>query len=172
MMRRFKEYLFIFNYLGTLLALFGLLMLLPLLVQIYYREGAAGTQLMMAFIIPAAMLFSIGMLLQKKIPNRIPTVREGMVITALAWLLAAAVSSLPFIIGNGKPVVDALFEAASGITASGLTVFTGLDQLPRCLLFLAVAAAMGRGHRRPDFFPGRQFQGRQHFGRPLCRRGA
>jgi trk system potassium uptake protein TrkH len=135
MMRRFKEYLFIFNYLGTLLALFGLLMLLPLLVQIYYREGAAGTQLMMAFIIPAAMLFSIGMLLQKKIPNRIPTVREGMVITALAWLLAAAVSSLPFIIGNGKPVVDALFEAASGITASGLTVFTGLDQLPRCLLF-------------------------------------
>lgn len=135
MIQRFKEYIFILNYLGALLSLFGLLLFIPLVVQFYYRETMAGTHLIAAFTIPGLILFFGGILLQKNIPVRIPSVQEGMVITALAWIAAALVSSLPFIIGINKPVIDAIFEATSGITASGLTVFTGLDQLPKCLLF-------------------------------------
>jgi len=135
MMRRIKKYLFIVNYLGALLSLFGLLLFIPLIVQLYYRETIVGTHLIAAFTIPGLILLLGGIVLQKKIPVRIPSVQEGMVITALAWIVAALVSSLPFIIGINKPIVDAIFEATSGITASGLTVFTGLDQLPKCLLF-------------------------------------
>lgn len=135
MIRRIKKYLFIVNYLGALLTLFGLLLFMPLAVQLYYQENMPGTHLIAAFTIPGLILVFGGILLQKKIPVRIPSVREGMVITALAWLSAALASSLPFIIGINKPVIDAIFEATSGITASGLTVFTGLDQLPKCILF-------------------------------------
>ncbi|MCD6150622.1 MAG: TrkH family potassium uptake protein [Deltaproteobacteria bacterium] len=135
MIRRIKEYLFIVNYLGALLTLFGLLLFIPLIVQLYYQETMTDSHLIAAFTIPGLILFFGGILLQKKIPVRIPSVQEGMVITALAWLSAALVSSLPFIIGINKPVIDAIFEATSGITASGLTVFTGLDQLPKCILF-------------------------------------
>ncbi len=135
MIRHIRKYLFIANYLGALFTLFGLLLLIPLTVQLYYRETIPGTHLIAAFITPALTLFFGGILLQKKIPVIIPSVQEGMIITALAWISAALVSSLPFIIGINKPVIDAIFEATSGITASGLTVFTGLDQLPKCILF-------------------------------------
>jgi hypothetical protein len=47
---------------------------------------------------PAARFFAA-----KKIPARVPTVTEGMVITALAWLLASVVGGLVFVIGIHKP---------------------------------------------------------------------
>ncbi|MBN2332829.1 MAG: TrkH family potassium uptake protein [Deltaproteobacteria bacterium] len=135
MIKHVKQYLFILNYLGALLTIFGLLLFLPLFVQACYQEKMIGTHLFAAFALPGIGLILGGILMQKKIPIRIPTVKEGMMITALAWVSAAGVSSIPFIIGMKTPAINALFEATSGITASGLTVFTGLDSMPKCMLF-------------------------------------
>ncbi|MBN2231978.1 MAG: TrkH family potassium uptake protein [Deltaproteobacteria bacterium] len=135
MIRHVKERLFIFNYLGALLTIFGLLLFLPLAVQLWFAPDLTSTRLLAAFVLPALGLVVGGLTLQKKVPGRIPTVREGMIITALAWMTAALVSSLPFVIALGTSLPDAVFEATSGITASGLTVFTGLDRLPAAILF-------------------------------------
>ncbi|MCG6943651.1 MAG: TrkH family potassium uptake protein [Thiohalocapsa sp.] len=62
-------------------------------------------------------------------------VRDGFLIVALFWFLLSTLGAWPLVLGVGLSPVDALFEAASGLTTTGATVITGLDALPRSLLF-------------------------------------
>ncbi|HLT96775.1 MAG TPA: potassium transporter TrkG [Acidimicrobiia bacterium] len=56
---------------------------------------------------------------------------NGMVVVALTWLLVPAVSAIPFALsGHFRNVLDALFEAMSGFTATGLSVMADLDHSP------------------------------------------
>ena len=58
-------------------------------------------------------------------------------ITALFWTVLGLAGSLPFIISNetNLSVVDAVFESISGLTTTGATVITGLEFLPKSILF-------------------------------------
>jgi trk system potassium uptake protein TrkH len=57
--------------------------------------------------------------------------RDGFVIVTLFWSLLAAFGALPFLLGGITPqVVDAYFEAMSGLTTTGSSVISGLDRLP------------------------------------------
>jgi trk system potassium uptake protein TrkH len=59
--------------------------------------------------------------------------REGFLVVALTWLLAAAVGALPYVLYGeeelGHPV-DAFFEAMSGFTTTGASVVQDIDGLP------------------------------------------
>ena len=61
--------------------------------------------------------------------------REAFLATATGWLLGGIFSALPFLLGGWhlRPV-DALFESVSGLTTTGATVVSGLDQSPAALL--------------------------------------
>jgi len=126
---------FILNYLGALLTVFGVLLLLPFIPALCFHELAKDHYEITTFILPSLISITTGIILQKKIPQRAPSVKEGMVITALAWILISIVGSLPFIIGLDKSFVDAVFETASGLTTTGITVFEGLDSMPMAILF-------------------------------------
>ena len=69
--------------------------------------------------------------------------RQAFLVTTLGWIVAAMLAALPFaMLGIG--VTDAMFEAMSGITTTGSTVMTGLDNLPPgILLWRAVAQWIG-----------------------------
>jgi trk system potassium uptake protein TrkH len=58
-----------------------------------------------------------------------------MLTCALGWLLVSAVGALPFVIALGSNCLDAYFEAMSGFTTTGITVLSGLDEMPRSILF-------------------------------------
>ena len=61
--------------------------------------------------------------------------RQAYLLTAGIWLIVPLFGALPFV--HGKPDVsltDAYFEAVSGITTTGYTVFTGLEELPRSVV--------------------------------------
>jgi trk system potassium uptake protein TrkH len=64
-------------------------------------------------------------------------VREGFLVVALTWLVAAFAVSLPYVLASdpqlGSPL-DAYFEAMSGMTTTGATVLTDIDALPRSIL--------------------------------------
>lgn len=61
--------------------------------------------------------------------------RQAYLLTALIWLLLPLFAALPFIHGApGASLTDAYFEAASGITTTGSSVFLGIEQLPRGVL--------------------------------------
>lgn len=59
--------------------------------------------------------------------------REAFLLTVLVWVFLPAVASIPFL-ASGMSVTDAFFECISGLTTTGATVLTGLDDMPRGLL--------------------------------------
>lgn len=62
--------------------------------------------------------------------------RDGFLITALSWLLVAALAAVPLYFAlPDLGLTRALFEATSGITTTGATVLTGIDALPSSLKF-------------------------------------
>ncbi|MEA3642253.1 MAG: potassium transporter TrkG [Lamprobacter sp.] len=60
---------------------------------------------------------------------------EALAVTGLAFLIAALVMVWP-LTGAGLSGIDAMLEATSGITTTGLTVLRGLDQTDPAMLFL------------------------------------
>ncbi len=63
------------------------------------------------------------------------TLRLGFLLVASLWITTSLVSSLPFIFGARHiSFTDSIFEAVSGLTTTGATVLTGLDDMPRGLL--------------------------------------
>lgn len=63
------------------------------------------------------------------------SLKEGFVLTVLSWIVLCVMASIPFMfLGRDASVANALFEAVSGLTATGATVLTGLDHLPPGIL--------------------------------------
>jgi trk system potassium uptake protein TrkH len=61
--------------------------------------------------------------------------REAFAIVSLGWLVSGLYAALPYAISPlGIPVWDALFESYSGLTTTGATIFTDLNQLPDSLI--------------------------------------
>ncbi len=71
--------------------------------------------------------------------------KEAMATVGLSWIMATILGATPFLLSKTyrapdtpMTVVDALFESASGITGTGATVITNLEdpqQVPRSILF-------------------------------------
>jgi trk system potassium uptake protein TrkH len=120
--------------LGLLLLIFSATMLVPILFALWYHEQTIDVFLK-AFAITAAT----GALLW--LPNRRPKgqmrVRDGFLITALFWLVLGAFGALPLYLTDALSlsITDAFFESVSGLTTTGATVITGLDVLPRSILY-------------------------------------
>ena len=59
--------------------------------------------------------------------------REAFFLTVLVWVVLPAVAAIPFLFA-GHTLTDSAFESVSGLTTTGSTVFTGLDDMPRGIL--------------------------------------
>ena len=62
-------------------------------------------------------------------------IQKTFLLTTLVWVALSVFASIPFILGfTNANLVDAIFEAVSGITTTGSTVFNELDKMPKGLL--------------------------------------
>ena len=93
---------------SNLFRLMMFLLLFPLAVSIYYKEGV---KLSMAYIIPIIILAILSYFLSNKaVENQSFFSKEGLVIVALSWLLISFFGALPFVISGDIPnMVDAFF---------------------------------------------------------------
>ncbi|HID56738.1 TPA: TrkH family potassium uptake protein [Candidatus Poribacteria bacterium] len=127
---------YIFYSVGGLLETLGLIILTPVTVAlIYWGRYGEGWRTLMAFLIPAISSFLTGMALRKGFKAEMPDVTGSMIMCAMGWLFASAFGALPFVIGIGSGYLNAYFEAMSGFTTTGITVYAGLDGMPRSILF-------------------------------------
>ncbi len=63
------------------------------------------------------------------------SLRQAFLLTTSVWIVLPLVGALPFVLGaTHASLTDAYFEAVSGMTTTGATVFVGLGDLPRGLL--------------------------------------
>ena len=62
--------------------------------------------------------------------------KEALCVIGLGWILSCMTGALPyFLVIPGCSLADAVFESVSGLTTTGATVFTDLEQFPRSLMF-------------------------------------
>ena len=118
--------------LGNVLKVEALLMLLPCLVAIYYKEQEGLYYLLVAFLAAAA-----GFLMTLKKPdNNVFYLKEGCISTALSWIFMSFFGCLPFIFTGEIPsFTDALFETISGFTTTGASILSDVEALSKCSLF-------------------------------------
>ena len=120
--------------LGILLAIFSLTMLPPVLVALIYDEHTAGI-----FLLAFAITFVSGLsfwAISRERSGELRT-RDGFIITVAFWLVLSTFGSLPLMLSDSPHLsfTDALFESISGLTTTGATVISGLDQLPKSILY-------------------------------------
>ncbi|MEM7520763.1 MAG: TrkH family potassium uptake protein [Pseudomonadota bacterium] len=118
---------------GLLVAVLGLAMLLPLLVDIAEGRGQWDV-----FAEAALLTFLPGVLIAVASANAVRdrlSIQQTFLITTGVWLLLPFFGALPFMMGaTQSSFTDAFFEAMSGLTTTGSTVLSGLDTLPKGLL--------------------------------------
>jgi len=119
---------------GVLLALFSLTMAAPLAVSWWYADGAA-----LPFALSFVLILAAGAVLwwPVRAARRELTVRDGFLVVVVFWVSLGLIGSLPLLLAE-RPALglaDAVFESVSGLTTTGATVITGLDALPRSILF-------------------------------------
>lgn len=120
------------NLTGAVVKYLSLAFLFPLTLALGYGESpwpfvAAGA-------ITAASGFALELATRGKEHVR---PREGFLIVALTWLLAAFFGCLPYLFSGEEQLsspVNAYFEAMSGFTTTGASVLTDIEALPRSLL--------------------------------------
>jgi trk system potassium uptake protein TrkH len=136
MRNKFTRINSIFFFLGQLLQITGIVILLPLIpVGIYWGHNGEGRMTLIAFIAPALVSFAVGFVLRKAFRGEALDMTGAMLICALGWLAVSAVGALPFVIGIKSSFINAYFEAMSGFTTTGITMYMGLDDMPRSIIF-------------------------------------
>ncbi|MFN3938778.1 MAG: TrkH family potassium uptake protein [Gemmobacter sp.] len=114
---------------GLLTAALGVAMLFPMML-----DWLAGNDHWQSFFESAAITLLSGVLLALACANarhRSLTLRDSFILTTGVWIALPFFGALPFILGEPRAsLTDALFEAMSGMTTTGSTVFVGLDNLP------------------------------------------
>lgn len=114
---------------GLLTASLGVLMLLPMAVDL-----AAGHDNWLPFLEAAFVTVLAGALIALACLNGVTgglSLQQSYMLTTGAWVVMPAFGALPFILGvPGANAIDAYFEAMSGMTTTGSTVFVGLDDMP------------------------------------------
>ncbi|WP_223421738.1 TrkH family potassium uptake protein [Tateyamaria pelophila] len=118
---------------GLLVAVLGATMVLPMLIDL-----AEGREHWPVFAESAVITILTGGLIALSCANGVReglTIQQTFLLTTGVWLALPVFGALPFMLGATEArFVDAFFEAMSGLTTTGSTVFSGLDTMPKGLL--------------------------------------
>jgi len=129
---RFK---FIVKILAFLILIISGFMLIPAFVAMIYNE----VYTMKFFIYTGFFTAAISLLiifLLRYVKKDYITSADGMLLVTMGWIIVSAVSALPiYLSGATTSYVDAFFEAVSGYTTTGATIFGGVEHLPKGILF-------------------------------------
>ncbi len=126
-----SNYKTVFFTLGILQIILGVFMFIPIIFQFIYSEidssffGAS-----LVSIIFGTLFFLSNLDHDKKL-----TLQQAFLLTALSWLSIAIFGSLPFIFSDlNFSFVNAFFESMSGITTTGSTIISNLNEMPKSIL--------------------------------------
>ena len=119
---------------GVLVAMLGGSMIFPMGVDLYYGNDHWDVfiQSGVVTVLPGALLALSCANADRSRLDR----RQIFLITTCVWLVLPIFGSLPFVAGaTDARLVDGFFESMSGLTTTGSTVFSNLEELPQGLLF-------------------------------------
>ncbi|MDO5646462.1 TrkH family potassium uptake protein [Paracoccus sp. (in: a-proteobacteria)] len=114
---------------GKIITAMGATMLLPMAVDLWHGDDHGWV-----FLESAVITVVLGLLIATATQNHDGrlTVRQAFLLTSGLWAVLPVVGAVPLMLGQpGASLTDAYFEAMSGFTTTGTTVFPELNGLPR-----------------------------------------
>ena len=117
----------VYRALGMVIMLFGLTMLAPWILSYVVNDGAqtAYDEAVGLTILSGAFLWY-----RYRRCKRELGIRDGFLMVVLVWTVLPAFAAIPLMLQLGISHTDAYFEAMSGLTTTGSTVLSNIDQLP------------------------------------------
>lgn len=64
------------------------------------------------------------------------SIKDGILSVNLIWILLGVSGAVPLVLYTGLSLSDGFFEAISGFTTTGATVFSDIEALPKSILYL------------------------------------
>ena len=126
-----NNYKTVFFAIGILLIILGAFMLIPFFIQFIYGEKNS------IFLSSASVTAFIGILLvlTNLEENRKLNLQQAFLLTTLSWLSIAIFGCIPFLLSDlNLSFIDSFFESMSGITTTGSTIISSLDNAPKSIL--------------------------------------
>jgi len=125
------NYKTVFFTLGILQIILGLFMLIPVITQFIYKE--VDSSFFGASIV--TIIFGILFFLSNLDHDKKLNLQQAFLLTALSWLSIAIFGSLPFVFSSiSFTFTNAFFESMSGITTTGSTIISNLNEMPKSIL--------------------------------------
>ena len=126
-----SNYKTVFFTLGILQIILGIFMLIPIIAQFFYKEIDSSFFGASIVTIVFGTLFFLSNIDHDKKLN----LQQAFLLTSLSWLSIAIFGSLPFIFSNiNFSFTNAFFESMSGITTTGSTIISNLENMPKGIL--------------------------------------
>jgi trk/ktr system potassium uptake protein len=120
--------------LGLLLMMFSITMLPPIVVNFVFAEDS-----WLPFLEGFALTLVSGVLIWLPVRKRRRELRlrDGFIVVASFWTVLGTFGAAPLYLAEmpAMSFTDAVFESMSGLTTTGATVLTGLDTLPKAILY-------------------------------------
>jgi trk system potassium uptake protein TrkH len=120
--------------LGLLLMMFSLTMLPPIAFSLYYNDHS-----WLPFVEGFGLTLAAGILIWLPVhrSRKDLRLRDGFLVVAAFWTVLGTFGAAPLYFADGLSLsfTDAVFESMSGLTTTGATILTGLDELPVSILY-------------------------------------
>ncbi|MDE4173495.1 TrkH family potassium uptake protein [Phaeobacter sp. PT47_59] len=118
---------------GLLVVILGAMKVFPFLIDLYDGQGQWPV-----FLESGLFCILVGGLLALSCANSVAeglSIRQTFLLTTMVWAALPLFGAIPLMLGATElSFTDAFFEAMSGLTTTGSTVISGLDDLPRGIL--------------------------------------
>jgi trk system potassium uptake protein TrkH len=119
-----RELKTILHFIGDACLLLALALLIPLIVAFIYNEP----QYYVPFIFSALISGIIGLLFIKIFKREVEfNLKCAMIFSTIIWLIACALAALPYFFSGELSYLNAYFEAMSGFTTTGFSMYPLLD---------------------------------------------
>jgi trk system potassium uptake protein len=118
----------VLHVLGLMLMFFSVTYLMPIATSLVYGDGTwvQFVDAMFAALGAGGLLWVTTFRHKRELKPR-----DGFLLVTLAWILMAAIATVPLmLVIDGLSFTDAFFETMSGLSTTGATVLTGLEKLP------------------------------------------
>lgn len=128
---KYSDFKIICYYTGYVIIGFALLMLLPLLVTLFFREQNPALDFLISIAITTILGLSLVLIGRETHEKKFYVQwKHGFVVASMSWLIAMVLGAIPYLLsGHIGSLLDACFDVMSGLTTSGVLLTQDLDHL-------------------------------------------
>lgn len=128
------RYIKIFKAFSIIMIQYSFIVLFPIVFCLFYPEELAHIEGFILTAVVSLIIYVIGLLVKIEDLGTI-NYKDGALLTIFTWLAVALLSAIPHMIEGHLSFSQAVFESVSGLTTTGLTMYSDVTKVSKLVLF-------------------------------------